>query len=413
MKFNWILVFCLSVLNLWAEDKMKITVNSGNYQRKDCVVSVDLSQLYLEENTGVILRETTNGKSKVIDCQIMCKHGESPKLYWILNGTTPASTIREYTIEKTSRKNTQGKRNMKVEDTQRALIIKKNGNEVLQYNYAVTLPPKGVDIAYMRSGYIHPAYSPSGNILTTIQPKDHYHHYGIWNPWTRVEYNGKLYDLWNLRDRKGTVRANHIEDIYEGKVCAGYNAYLDHIIFTPSGEKKIMNEIWDVKTWNIPTGFLWDFESGLTPCTQLPVLLKAYRYAGFGWRATEEWTKENCKMLTSEGKTRQEIDGTTGRWIFLEGQCGKKGYSGMLFMSHPQNYNYPEPLRIWNEQANGGRGDAFVNFAPTKNKDWNLEAGKQYKLRYRVYAFDGEMTADEANRLWNDFAYPPIVTIIK
>ncbi|RHO74663.1 hypothetical protein DW083_02895 [Parabacteroides sp. AF48-14] len=78
---------------------------------------------------------------------------------------------------------------------------------------------------------------------------------------------------------------------------------------------------------------------------------------------------------------------------------------------HPENYNAPEPLRIWDENANGGRGDAFVNFAPTKNKDWKLMPGEHYKLCYRIFSYDGEMTRERADRLWNDFAYPPKVTI--
>lgn len=39
--------------------------------------------------------------------------------------------------------------------------------------------------------------------------------------------------------------------------------------------------------------------------------------------------------------------------------------------------------------------------------------GKHYTLRYRVFSYDGEMTRERADRLWNDFAYPPKVTIKK
>ncbi|MDR3262670.1 MAG: PmoA family protein, partial [Tannerella sp.] len=299
---------------------------------------------------------------------------------------------------------------MQVEDTQKALILKKDGKPVLQYNYAYVEPPAGVDAAFRRSGFIHPAWSPAGNVLTNIQPKDHYHHVGIWNPWTHVVYDGKLYDLWNLGEKQGTVRAGAIKGTEQGTVFSGYDAALDHVIFTPEGEKVIMEERWKVKTWNIPDAFLWDFESHLHPSTSLPILLEAYRYAGFGYRATPEWTKENCEMMTSEGKTRQEIDGTTARWIYITGET-KTGRSGLLFMGHPQNYNAPEPLRIWDEQANGGRGDAFINFAPTKNKDWQLNADEQYVLRYRALSYEGEMTPAQADRLWNDFAYPPVVEI--
>lgn len=60
---------------------------------------------------------------------------------------------------------------MKIEDTGKALVLKKNESEILQYNYAVTNPPSGVDTVYQRSGFIHLAYAPSGNILTTYSPK--------------------------------------------------------------------------------------------------------------------------------------------------------------------------------------------------------------------------------------------------
>ncbi|WP_160150067.1 PmoA family protein [Parabacteroides sp. Marseille-P3160] len=302
----------------------------------------------------------------------------------------------------------QRKNPMDVEDTHKALILKRNGKNILQYNYVWMDPPEGVDKSFGRSGFIHPAYTPSGYILTRIQPKDHYHHYGIWNPWTHVLYDGTMYDLWNLGDKKGTVRARKIEKIYKGEVFSGYEASLDHYIFSTVGEKIIMDELWNVKAWNTPGGFLWDFESTLHPSTVLPIILKEYRYAGFSFRATEDWTKDNCEMLTSEGYERPEIDGTTARWIYVNGNT-KQGRSGLLFLSNPHNYNSPEPLRIWNEKANGGRGDAFINFAPTKNKDWTLLPGKQYKLRYRVLTYDGTMTKEHAEQLWKDYAYPPQV----
>jgi len=301
---------------------------------------------------------------------------------------------------------------MTVEDNSNALILKQNGKNILQYNYAVVEPPEGVDKVFRRSGFIHPAWSPAGNVLTNLSPKDHRHHFGIWNPWTKLEYDGAEYDLWNIGDKKGTVRARNIEATYSGDVVAGYIASLDHCIFAPAGEKVIINELWKVKALKSGDGFLWDFESALHPSTSLPVLLKEYRYAGFGYRATPEWTKENCEMFTSEGKTRQQIDGSTARWIYITGAT-KTGRSGLLFLGHPSNYNFPEPLRIWDENANDGRGDAFINFAPTKNKDWELKAGGDYLLRYRVLAYEGEMTAEKANRLWNDFAYPPTVVTQK
>ncbi|GHV08001.1 hypothetical protein FACS1894160_1540 [Bacteroidia bacterium] len=401
-----ILLFC-ACLSVAARDKINIVIQAGDYDREDCVVSAEVSPLNFN-GSEIILYETAKGKKQKVVSQLAS--GKKPVLYWILTGKTPAGSSRTFVAEWSKKKQSSAKYQMEIEDTQKALVLKKNGKPVLQYNYAHLDPPQGVDKSFGRSGFIHPAYSPDGNILTTIQPKDHRHHFGIWNPWTHLVYDGILYDLWNIGDKQGTVRAKDIEAIYQGNIFAGYVAGLDHFIFTPAGEKIVMNEQWDIKTWNTGEGFLWNFTSYLHPSTPLPVLLQQYRYAGFGYRATEEWTKENSEMFTSEGKTRQQIDGSTARWIYVTGQT-KTGRSGLLFLGHPENYNSPEPLRIWDEAANDGRGDVFINFAPTKNKDWELKPGNTYALRYQVLSYEGEMTSERANRIWNDFAYPPSVAI--
>jgi hypothetical protein len=388
--------------------KVKITVNAGDYARENCVVSADVSSLSPDADATITLTETT-GKKRSVPCQLIFEQGQPARLYWLLDGTTPRGAVRTFVAQK-AKKKSPSQAPMTVEDNSKALILKQNGKSILQYNYTTVEPPEGVDKVFRRSGFIHPAWSPAGNVLTNISPADHRHHFGIWNPWTKLQYDGAVYDLWNIGDKKGTVRARGIENTYSGNICAGYNASLVHYIFKADDEKAIMNELWKVKAYDTDEGFLWDFVSVLLPSTSLPVLLKEYRYAGFGYRATPEWTKENCIMLTSEGKTRQQIDGSTARWIFITGDT-KTGRSGLLFLGHPDNYNSPEPLRIWDENANGGRGDAFINFAPTKNKDWELRAGENYTLRYRVLAYEGEMTPERANRLWNDFAHPPAITV--
>jgi len=410
MKISFLTGITLAGLFLSCADKqIQLTVHADHYGRTDCVVSADVSKIVSNKSVGVALYEQADGRKKAVTSQLVTEQDGKSVLYWTLDGATPAGTTRTY-IAHRAEKVTESQAAMSVEDTYKSLIIRKNGDPVLQYYYALMEAPEGVDPAFGRSGFIHPAWSPAGNVLTNIQPEDHRHHYGIWNPWTHIVYDSKLYDLWNLGDKLGTVRARSVETIYRGDVFSGFTALLDHVIFTPEGEKVIMNEHWNIRAWNAGDGFLWDFESDLAPSTALPVLLQAYRYAGFGYRATSEWTKENCEMLTSEGKTRQEIDGTRARWIFITGSTAT-GRSGLLFLGHPDNHNAPEPLRIWDENANGGRGDAFINFAPTKNEDWELLPGKEYVLKYRIYAFEGNMTAGEAERLWNDFAHPPRVTI--
>src|SRR3546814_16886517 len=112
-----------------------------------------------------------------------------------------------------------------------------------------------------------------------------------------------------------------------------------------------------------------------------PVTLLEYRYAGFGFRATEQWTNKNSSVLTSEGNTRKNADGSNAKWCIMQGEVDGSN-AGILFMAFPSNYNFPEPLRIWPENANGGRGDMFFKFAPTKDMEGKLEPGNTTIFRY-------------------------------
>jgi len=371
-----------------------ITVSAGEFDRKDAPVSVGLDEI----SSKAVLTETTGGKSEAVPSQIIIEH-DGYSLHFILSGNTPAGTERTFRF---SEGESDFPKSMTASDDGRAISLKSSGRDILTYNYALTSAPEGVTHLFDRSGYIHPAHSPSGMVLTAIQPEDHYHHYGIWNPWTRVEYDGNVYDLWNLGDSLGTVRAKDVKALYSGEVVAGFDATLEHFVFAPEGEVKILDELWKVRAVETPDGFLWDFTSVLQPCER--VTIKAYRYQGFSIRATAEWKEDRTTMMSSEGLGRPDIDASTGRWIYVNGR-GPNVESGVMFMSCPTNYNTPEPMRIWKN------GDVFINFCPAKTKDWVLEPGQTYSLDYRVLTYDGRLTPDRAESLWTDFARPVTVTV--
>lgn len=403
--------------------KVRVRVEADGRDYSNRVVS-----LSWEGSTPVMVTEITGGKRT--PCITQCEHTpQGTTVYWRIDGVLKNGETREYSLEPVSAHTENTNPTMTVaQDAKGNIILKQKGRNILQYNTQIQKLPQYVDPAFRRAGYIHPAWSPAGHILTNVNPVDHMHHYGIWNPWTSIMYDGSKYDLWNLGLKQGTVRFDTIVATSTGDLFAGIQAKHRHVIFRP-GEKQtintqqwsmdftpkeeivIMNELLDIKAWNTTDGcFLWDFTSDLEPATALPVILKAYRYAGFGFRATAEWTKDNCQMMTSEGKTRPEIDGTNARWIYTTGECsGDK--TGILIMSYPANRKHPEPLRIWNEKANRGRGDAFINFAPSKNEDWTLEPDHIYRLRYRIVTYDGEMTPERAESLWQDFAKNPKLII--
>lgn len=287
------------------------------------------------------------------------------------------------------------------------LTISSGDHKLLVYQFNTVYPSKGVDTNYKRSGFIHPLYTLHGQVLTRIQPPDHYHHYGIWNPWTHTFFEGDTVDFWNIKGHQGTVRFVKFTSKYSGPKYAEYTALHEHVVFKKDGTEKVALNEWQTVRVNNPEGhndyYVVDITSKMQCASKSPLLIVAYRYAGLGWRATEYWDKNNSEMLTSEGKTRDSTDNTRARWIIVYGQLPDNDEGGIVMLSHPANYNYPEPLRIWDKNANGGRGDVFANFAPTKDKDWLLEPGKKYILKYRLVVFNGKFDKDRAENVWKTF----------
>lgn len=294
------------------------------------------------------------------------------------------------------------------------VTLYKGKDKILSYWHAAHDVPEGVDPLYRRSGFIHPLWSPEGKVLTRIQPPDHYHHYGIWNPWTKTVIDGKEVDFWNLGKGQGTVRFAKLLSTSKGPVFCGFTVKQEHLILNEGdgkdGNTVAMHEIWDIRATELivdeQPGWLIDFTIRLSNALETPIELSAYRYGGgLGFRATDEWVKENCAVLTSEGKTRTDADNTGARWCDVRGGEGKT--AGIVFMSHEENHGHPEPMRVWPDNSVNGKGLFFFGFTPTRHESWTLEPGKEYVLKYRMYVYDGTITRENAERLWDAFVHPP------
>ena len=287
----------------------------------------------------------------------------------------------------------------------------------LDYRYGMTYPPEGVDSVYRKSGYIHPVITPSGDTLSRIQPPDHYHHYGIWGPWTHTQISGQQVDFWNLGDRKGTVLFKEFKEVISGPVFGSFTAAQEHIdLLTEEEPQLALNENLTVTLWDLGRNdrYMFDYQSSFSSPLENGILFEAYRYGGgIGMRFNERWKADNCSVLTSEGNDRLTADGTSARWCIVTGASSDgESTNGILFMSHKDNRMHPEPMRIWPIDGNGGRGDMFFEFCPIRHKEWNIEPNKEYQLKYRMVVFEGELKPEEAEAYWQSFANEPQIEIL-
>ncbi|NDV65237.1 PmoA family protein [Bacteroides sp. 224] len=285
-------------------------------------------------------------------------------------------------------------------DNGHSLKFERDGKRLFTYNYGMTYPPTSIDSVYKRSGFFHPIKSLNGETLTNLSPSDHYHHYGLWYAWTKTTFDGKEIDFWNVAKKQGTVRFREFTD----RSTQGFSAILDHVAYPDSQNEQIaMIENLKIEIGNssIP-GYYLDYITTLKCATEKPITLECYRYGGLVIRTREDWTPGRADFKTSEGFTQKDADNTDARWAFYQGK-GDHSNACILILSHPSNLNHPEPLRIWDEKANSGKGDMMWNFSPTKKQAYTLRPESELKLRYRIYILDELIDSKKAERLWKRF----------
>ena len=251
------------------------------------------------------------------------------------------------------------------------------------------------------SNFIHPLKTPSGFVLTQIQPSDHKHHFGLWWPWKYIESEGRKVLCWELQRGDGLIRT-----VESTPTENGFVAKSEFIDRKASGGPVVrLHETTTVKVSSImdqpATGYFLDIEIAHTPAQDEPITVTAYRYSGFSLRGTEAWHKDNSTILTSEGRERHEANFSRGRWVRVQGEAAEGKSAGVLMMSRPDNYDHPEKLRTWDRQHGGA---IFINFNSVMDKPWVFEPGQNYTRNYRLFVYDGDVSAEQAEALWKEYA---------
>ena len=375
----------------------------------DVPVSINLDQLSYVADSALALFELQGQRQVPIAFQI--NHEVKRSMIWLFN--PKGKTEFSYVLALAAPSNFNP---IKAIKSPNDITFNANNKNLLRYNDATVYPPAKIDTVFKRSGFIHPLWTPHGQELTRIQAPDHYHHYGIWNPWTHVAFEKDTVDFWNLNAKKGTVRFAKLVSKTEGPVFSEIQALHEHVVFKKGGGEKVaLNELQTIRIYQPEKDqdyYIVDITSQMNCATESPFNILEYRYAGMGWRTTEFWNNTNCEVLTSEGKTRKDTDGSRAKWCIVQGELPGNDNGGVAFLAYPTNYNFPEPMRIWTLNTNG-RGDMFFSFAPTKDRNWLLEPGKTYVLKYRMVVFNGKFDQAKAESAWQGFAHPPAITLNK
>ena len=212
---------------------------------------------------------------------------------------------------------------LQVTENEKAIVVTRGEIPVLTYHKAEVDPPEGADPVFKRSGFIHPLSAPSGEPVTGIHPKDHYHHLGLWHAWVKTEHGGDKPDFWNLKTKTGRVRYAKTISILKANAedpAVGFVVEQEHVAYKGADKKEtvVLRELLQVKV---------EFEGGENVVSYIveqenvshdTLVLPAYRYGGgLAYRAPHDWDKTNSDYLTSKGLDRSNSHQSRAKWVAI------------------------------------------------------------------------------------------------
>jgi hypothetical protein len=383
-----------------ARKNVYVNVAAGALDRRETIVSFALpaeltkKNYSLRDDAGAVIPLQVDAKRQATFALPELKAGATKK-YLVVEMKTPAAA--------------SAAQSMQVVDEGKRLAVKLAGREIIGFQTKPELPAD-VKPVFARAGYIHPIYTPSGRLVSDDYPSDHYHHHGIWAAWTKTEFEGRHPDFWNVHDGTGRVDFVGVDETWGGPVHGGFRSRQNYVDVSGPAPKVALNETWEVLVYRVGTGAraytMFDLVSTQTTATSEPLVLDEYRYGGVGVRGHREWKdKSKVFFLTSEGKDRANGNATRGRWCHIGGPVGGQ-LVGIATFDHPGNLRAPQPMRL-------NPDDPFFNWAPSQLGKFEIKPGEAFVSRYRFVVADGAPDKAELDRLWNDYATPPQITITK
>lgn len=292
------------------------------------------------------------------------------------------------------------------------LKLSVGGQTAFYYHMDRDLVPRAdIKPELIRAGYIHPVFSPSGQLVTDDYPSNHAHHHGIWTPWTKTSFQGRAPDFWNMGTKTGAEEFVALERIWNGPVHGGFQAKLKMVDLTAPSPVVALNETWLVTLYDMSGTAkpvrMFELVTTQTCATSDPLILPEYTYGGFGLRAAWAWNGPGAaaRFLTSEGGTdRVKDNNARARWVFLGGPLPDGAFAGTTTLGHPDNFRAPQPARLHPNMP-------YFSFAPQILGEFRIEPGAPYVARYRFVVTDGEPDRALLEAYWQGYAKPAAVKL--
>lgn len=391
------------------ETGLQITVDAGEFDRQNTVVTFQAP-----DNLKHEFYELLDAESHSVPVQV-----EGKNISFILPELNSGERI-SLRLLPSNEKNEKGISIQLFEDA--VAFISEDNQPVLHYRSGGGGQNLGgLDERFRRGGYLHPVYTPAGQVVTGHYHPDRPHQLGIWSGWSRTVFEGRNPEFWYPVSERGAIEVFSLDKIWRGPVHGGIHTQHHFIDKTADEPSPVLSEMWAVQVYNVQEIYgralhIFDLDAEQQNITQNPFTFNEHVYGGISFRGNDAWLgEENTRLLTSEGKTR--VDGapirdvwshveahqSRAKWAYISGVTNDER-PGIVILVHPENLNFPEPIFM-------NLREPFFAFSPSVMGDITLEPGESLRFRYRYVVMDGEPDAEFLENLWLDYAHPAEVTL--
>ena len=280
-----------------------------------------------------------------------------------------------------------------IKKTTKALQITKDDKPILDYQFTEHVP-EGKEPHFKRGGFIHPVYSPSGNITSDDFPEGHTHQHGLFFAFVNTTFKGEKLDFWNQQDKTGIVEFSKILNFASGPVFGNFQTEQNHISIKHG---LVLKENWKVIIYNTEP-FRIELETTLTNVSSDTLFINDYHYGGMAFRGAKEWNaidslnfQNEPSFHTNEDKNRIAANHSRPMWSALSGLINGKE-SGLAIFSHPTNFRYPEPIRIHPQMP-------YFCIAPMVGEKFSIAPNEFFKGNYTLISYEGSLPSALLNEI--------------
>lgn len=395
-----LVIHCIIASGYAASPIAKLSVAAGDFERDHAIASVAIELLPTSQSYAV------RQDGRTVSSQL----GDDRRLYFLVSKLAKGSTSEFEVSSASAPPRATVATGINVVRRGSQVVFDAGLRRLMAYQAEPgEFPRPDIKPQFRRGGYLHPIATPKGRVVTDDFPPNHIHHHGVWWAWTHTEFDGRKPDFWNMGDNKGRVEFESVEKTWSGPLLGGFRAQHRFVDLLASAPVTVLNETWQVTAYSPRAGsrfWVFDLVSEQQCATDKPLKLPTYRYGGVGLRGNWAWNGDGKALfLTSDGET-DRVKGNTARarWCDMGGLIDGER-AGIAVLGHPENFRAPQPMRLHPTEP-------FFNFAPQQAGDMAIRPGEKYVSKYRFVVHDGAPDRAELDRLWNDFAFPPVVTVL-